>query len=120
MVQVRVPIAVHRMAVIVAATNHAGLLDRALFRRFDLAIEYPLPGAAEIISLLQSRLATLDTGDVDWSKVAGAAAGLSQAELVRSASQVANRAVLANRKRSAASLPTGMSFVRVDLAAPPL
>ncbi len=85
-------------SVIVAATNHASLLDRALFRRFDFAIEYPLPGAAEIIKLLQSRLATLDTSDVDWTKVAEAAVGLSQAELVRSANQVAKRAVLANRK----------------------
>ena len=30
-------------SILVAATNHPQLLDRALFRRFDSVIEYPLP-----------------------------------------------------------------------------
>lgn len=34
--------------VIVCATNHPELLDRAVWRRFELRVDVPLPGAAEI------------------------------------------------------------------------
>ena len=32
-------------SLLVAATNHPELLDKAMFRRFDAVIEYPLPGS---------------------------------------------------------------------------
>ena len=39
-------------SVLVAATNHPGLLDPAVFRRFDTVIALPLPGIAERAALL--------------------------------------------------------------------
>ena len=39
-------------SILVAATNHPGLLDPAVFRRFDIVIALPLPGAAEREALL--------------------------------------------------------------------
>jgi AAA+ superfamily predicted ATPase len=42
-------------SIIIAATNHSQVLDSALWRRFDLVIELPLPTKAEIATLL-SRL----------------------------------------------------------------
>ncbi|MGR3631594.1 MAG: AAA family ATPase [Limimaricola soesokkakensis] len=40
--------------VVVCATNHPELLDRAVWRRFELRIDVPLPGEAEIRSWLRS------------------------------------------------------------------
>ena len=34
-------------SLVIAATNHARILDKALFRRFDDVIEYDLPDKAE-------------------------------------------------------------------------
>src|SRR5580704_2781892 len=51
-------------SVLVAATNHPKLLDRALFRRFDAVVEYrpPTPEVAERV--MRARLALLDTSNV--------------------------------------------------------
>ena len=38
---------------LLAATNHGELIDRALWRRFDLIVEFPLPGDAELRSAIQ-------------------------------------------------------------------
>jgi SpoVK/Ycf46/Vps4 family AAA+-type ATPase len=42
-------------SLLVAATNHGELLDPAVWRRFDLAIEMPLPGEAERARFLEDR-----------------------------------------------------------------
>lgn len=43
-------------SLIIAATNHERLLDTAIWRRFDEAIEFPLPGPAQIVQLLGIKL----------------------------------------------------------------
>lgn len=40
-------------SVIVAATNHPELLDRAIARRFDLVLDLPVPGEPERLEILQ-------------------------------------------------------------------
>lgn len=40
-------------AVVVAASNHAELLDRAVWRRFEIRLELPTPGPKEITEYLQ-------------------------------------------------------------------
>lgn len=40
-------------SVLIAATNHPELLDRAIQRRFDIKLELPLPGEAERIEILR-------------------------------------------------------------------
>ncbi|MDE2468611.1 MAG: AAA family ATPase [Bradyrhizobium sp.] len=84
-------------SVIVCATNHPELLDRALFRRFDDSIDYRLPDDTNIESLLQSRLHLFDTADVNWCEVVAAARGLSQADVTRAAEESAKSAVLSER-----------------------
>jgi SpoVK/Ycf46/Vps4 family AAA+-type ATPase len=84
-------------SIIVAATNHPGLLDRALRRRFDAVIEYGLPKPAVAEQVLRSHLALLKTSRVNWKKVLSAAKGLSQAELVRACEHAAKDAILARR-----------------------
>ena len=46
----------HSDSLIIAATNNLGLLDQALFRRFDDVIHYQLPTDNEKIQLLKNRL----------------------------------------------------------------
>jgi SpoVK/Ycf46/Vps4 family AAA+-type ATPase len=81
-------------SLIVAATNHPELLDKALFRRFDDVVAYEGPTAEVARGILEARLATFKLTQLDWSSVAEAAAGLSQAEVARAADEAAKAAVL--------------------------
>lgn len=84
---------------IIAATNHPELLDKALFRRFDDVVEYALPDADLVQRILKARLISFDTRGLAWIEAAEAAVGLSPAEIVRSAENAAKSVVLAGRKR---------------------
>ncbi|GEC17166.1 AAA family ATPase [Nitrobacter winogradskyi] len=84
---------------IIAATNHPELLDKALFRRFDDVIEYAVPDAALADALLRARLDRFDTRGLAWSEAAQHAVGLSQAEIVRAADDAAKSILLRNGKR---------------------
>src|SRR6185503_18791102 len=53
-------------SLIIAATNHPRLLDRALLRRFDAVLRYELPSHAEAERVVQDRLALLDTSTISW------------------------------------------------------
>lgn len=86
-------------SLIIAATNHPDLLDRALFRRFDDVIEYHLPGRRTALKVIGSRLARFDVTDLDWVSVSGEVAGLSQAELVRASDEAAKNAILRGTDR---------------------
>ena len=81
-------------SLIVAATNHPELLDKALFRRFDDVITYGLPDAEIARGILQSHLATFHLRKIAWPQVLEATAGLSQAEIARAADEAAKVAVL--------------------------
>lgn len=87
-------------SIIVASTNHRGILDRALFRRFDLVLTYDLPSQDEAVTIIKARLRSL-AGRISWPKVVEAAGGLSQAELVKAAEVAAKRSLLAGEKRVA-------------------
>jgi len=86
-------------SVVVAATNHPKLLDRALYRRFDQVIEYRLPDSEAAIEVLKNRLTMLDKKGIDWRAVAEHACGLSHADLVRAAEAAAKQVVLSGGKR---------------------
>ncbi len=86
-------------SVIVAATNHPELLDRALFRRFDDVIEYALPDEDDTQTLLKRALSGFDTASVNWARIARLANGLSPAEIVRLGEDTAKQAVLADVQR---------------------
>ncbi len=78
---------------IIAATNHPELLDKALFRRFDDVIEYGIPDRETAVKIIQCRLARFKL-DINWDRVSSEAAGLSQAELVRASDEAAKNAIL--------------------------
>jgi SpoVK/Ycf46/Vps4 family AAA+-type ATPase len=81
-------------SLIIAATNHPELLDKAVFRRFDDVINYGLPEPEIARGILESHLTGFDLSDIDWSSVLEVTAGLSQAELSRAADEAAKFAVL--------------------------
>lgn len=84
---------------IIAATNHMDLLDRALFRRFDDVIIYHLPNDHNAKEVIQARLSTLDIKGIKWSDVLPLAKGLSYSELMRACEDTAKDVVLKNKKR---------------------
>lgn len=86
-------------SLIVAATNHPGLLDKALYRRFDTVMEFPLPDAGNVRALIENRLASFSTSYLSWQRVIAAAQGLSHAEIATAAENAAKRTVLAGRAR---------------------
>ena len=105
-------------SLVVAATNHPDILDRALFRRFDDILHYELPDAKQAAKLLRTRLAA-NSARVRWKALGEDAHGLSYAEITRAANDVlkdvligghgkcreqAIRSVLQERKAIAARL----------------
>ena len=84
-------------SLILVATNHPAILDRALFRRFDAVVEYALPSAAHVEAVVSNRLGQLDLRKIVWKEVAGAAMGHSHAEIVRACEQAAKDALLDER-----------------------
>jgi SpoVK/Ycf46/Vps4 family AAA+-type ATPase len=81
-------------SLIIAATNHPELLDKALARRFDDVIVYALPNADVARGILEARLSQYSTRDISWGEVLQNTAGLSQAEISRAADEAAKVAVL--------------------------
>lgn len=84
---------------VIAATNHYESLDKAIYRRFDEAVEIPKPGITEIARLLRQALDSLKVDpSVDFQAYAGSLDGFSFSEVERIAKNAAKRCVLANRK----------------------
>jgi SpoVK/Ycf46/Vps4 family AAA+-type ATPase len=83
-------------SLLVAATNHPQLLDRAMFRRFDAVIDYPLPTAEIARDVIRNRLATVRIGRIGWAQVDKAAAGLSHGEITLAAERAAKDTILAD------------------------
>lgn len=79
-------------SLVLAATNHRTVLDRALFRRFDMVMQYELPDAKQSLTVIRSRLGSLGRG-VSLAGLGDHVQGLSHAELVKAAESAA-KAVL--------------------------
>ncbi len=86
-------------SLIVAATNHAELLDYALFRRFDDVIEYHLPTADQAARLIKSRLGKFAPKPFPLKAVASKADGLSYAEIRRAVDEAIKEAVMHDESR---------------------
>lgn len=88
-------------SIVIAATNHRSILDRALFRRFDMVLNYSLPDAKQAAAVMRGRLGSLAKG-VRWAALAEHMAGLSHADLVRAAESAAKSVILAGGTRVSA------------------
>lgn len=85
-------------SIVVAATNHKSILDRALFRRFDFVLNYRLPSSEEAVAVLKGRLGPLGIG-VNWEPIQLGSHGMSHAELVKAAETAAKRSLLSGEER---------------------
>jgi SpoVK/Ycf46/Vps4 family AAA+-type ATPase len=96
-------------SLLIAASNHPQMLDRALFRRFDLVVEYPLPTPAVARSLIRNRLATMSPRRWVWDRIDAAAAELSHAEVTIACENAAKDAILSGHQHVAvATLVTAL------------
>jgi len=84
-------------SLVIAATNHVGILDRALFRRFDDVIEYDLPDKIRIIETLKAKLGVFATRKMQWPKVAISARGLNFADITRACEDAIKDAIIHER-----------------------
>ena len=71
-------------AVIMAATNHHGMLDEAVWRRFDVTLYFDLPSQARRALLFEKYLRALKrSGDIDVRGLAAATRGYSAADIMQ-------------------------------------
>lgn len=80
-------------SIVIAATNHRSILDRALFRRFDAVLTYSLPDAQQAQSVIRKRLGSLVKG-VRLGGLVSFTEGLSHADLVKAAESAAKSALM--------------------------
>jgi SpoVK/Ycf46/Vps4 family AAA+-type ATPase len=80
-------------SVVIAATNHRTILDKALFRRFDLVLTYTRPDARQAGAVIRARLGSLIKG-TSLAKLGGLTDGLSHADLVKAAEAAAKAALM--------------------------
>jgi SpoVK/Ycf46/Vps4 family AAA+-type ATPase len=96
-------------SVIIAATNHPKILDRALFRRFDDIVEYHLPTTAESVVALKAKVAgARPSGRIRWSDLAKRTKGLSYADLTRAAEDALKHALIEGRSLTQSDLTSAI------------
>lgn len=87
-------------SIIIAATNLPEALDKALFRRFDDIIEYPMPGRQELAIAFKRNLEGFKLiGANTLNHLIDAAEGMSYADVIRSC-QEAIKEMLINGRES--------------------
>lgn len=80
--------------VLIAATNHAELLDRAVWRRFDRVIRFQLPTPAALTSALRSFLGDLEIKEDELARAATLLQGSSFADLSRWSRRLRSQAIV--------------------------
>lgn len=76
-------------------TNHPSLLDPAVWRRFDVQIQVPLPGPVERLEITKRVMAEVDgEGSVDAKLLAWFGAEMSGAELITLAEKYRKRRIV--------------------------
>lgn len=70
-------------SIIIAATNNMGILDQALYRRFDDVLHFQLPSSAEALELMGKQLHAYDASFVVPMTLGNRAATLSQNEIIK-------------------------------------
>ncbi|WP_421993934.1 AAA family ATPase [Roseococcus sp.] len=84
-------------SLIICATNHPSLLDRALLRRYDQVLEFKTPSQNDIKEIISVNLRPMKAQRLSWKKIFDAAENLSQSELVRAADDAVKTAILEQR-----------------------
>lgn len=100
-------------SLLVAATNHEGALDSAIWRRFDDVLELPRPTVHQLRAVLRRRLASLPHQGLAIDAAASRLKGLPHAAAEQAAWAAARRAFVAERRRiTNADLKAAVDAVR--------
>jgi SpoVK/Ycf46/Vps4 family AAA+-type ATPase len=87
-----------RDRVVVAATNHEGMLDDALWRRFDEVLYFGRPNEEQLVRLVEMRLRAVRKRDVDFGTLARELAGFSFADAERICLEATKAMLIAGKK----------------------
>lgn len=87
-----------RDRIVIAATNHEGMLDDALWRRFDEILYFERPSPEQLLQLMELRLRSVRKKGVDLAAFAGQMTGFSYADAERVCHE-AVKAMLLDRQR---------------------
>lgn len=85
-------------SILVAATNHVELLDRAMFRRFDVIVPFLKPTAEQLADLLMLRLGTIGLNERQARGLAADAEGWSFADVARACDDAVRTMALDDRE----------------------
>ncbi len=97
-------------SLVIAATNLPESLDKALFRRFDDIINYPLPTEKEITQLMKTQLKGYEiTASKNLSAIAKQAIGLSFADVSRACKDAIKEMIVKNSNK--VSSPILLKFI---------
>ncbi len=87
-----------REHLVVAATNHEGLLDEALWRRFDEILYFDKPTVEQLVQLMELRLRGVRKRGLDLAMLALAMKGFTFADAERVCHEAVKAMILANRR----------------------
>jgi SpoVK/Ycf46/Vps4 family AAA+-type ATPase len=90
-------------SILVAATNHVELLDRAVFRRFDVIVPFDKPTRQQLVDLLVLRLSSVGLRGDAAERLAGQAEGWSFADVTRACDDAVRTMALDDRDQVAES-----------------
>ncbi|OQP49006.1 AAA family ATPase [Niastella yeongjuensis] len=85
--------------ILVATTNFEGIIDHALFRRFDEIIEMPKPSEDQISKILIQTLSAVSLSKhINWHNIINSLIGASAATVVKIANDAAKFAIIKGEK----------------------
>lgn len=86
-------------SIVIAATNHPELLDKAIWRRFDYKIEIPIPDYLHREAIIQRELGNIEFVDCSQIKLLSyLTQGINAAEIVRLCSNIKKDYILFGKK----------------------
>lgn len=85
-------------SLLIAATNHEGLLDNAVWRRFEAVVHFDAPARQDIILMLRLFLKAFDTSQLDFHTMARRLIGATGSDIELISTEAARRAVLDGRR----------------------
>ncbi len=86
-------------SILVAATNHVELLDRAVFRRFDVIAPFDKPTREQLVDLMKLRLSAVGLDEESAERLAHVAEGWSFADVARACDDAVRTMALDDRDR---------------------
>jgi SpoVK/Ycf46/Vps4 family AAA+-type ATPase len=99
---------------IIAATNNPGILDKALFRRFDDVLYYNLPEKDQIVQLIKNRLGTF-IGSYRIETIAEEINALSHSDICQACDDAIKGAILDGKNKVSKEILLNMLKDRLDV-----